>query len=441
MKKKNKERIVALAIATGLFAAGFAGGALGFKLTRIPLHKPSITTPNEDPTDDTTINEDPIIEQEPSTTLPFLQETFPDVFKPEETIPETTIPEETIPEETVVVHTNDIVYATTNVNLRTAPTMDSIIIASLEEYDTVERLAQGPEWSLVKFDDQLAFASNDYLQPTETSLETEVKHTLKNDIVITTVSLNYRKQPDKESERILTFDENTELQVLAETDNGWLLVKSNNILGYVKKDYTISMYEMLNNIYPDLVEDLTLQKVVYATQDLNVRSGASIEAEAIGLLERLESVRVYGEFGDWYLIMTNNNDFGFIHKDYTQELDEEFVIVDLDKQTLYLYNGTDQYIQTPITSGKDSTPSDKGLFKIFYKSRNTPLIGDDYNVTVDYWMNYNNGEGLHDASWRSVFGTDSYHYNGSHGCINIPPHLADDVYEYTEKGTKVLVHK
>ena len=436
MKKKNKERIVALAIAAGLFAAGFAGGALGFKLNRTPIRKPSITTPNEDPTKDATVNEDPTIEQEPSTTLPFLQETFPDVFKPEETIPETTFPEET-----VEVLRNDIVCATTDLNLRTAPTTDSIVFASLEAYDTVERLAQGPEWSLVKFDDQLAFASNNYLQQTESSVETNVEHTLRNDIAITTVNLNFRKQPDKESERILTFDENTELQVLAETDNGWLLVKSNNTLGYVKKDYTISMYEMLNNIYPNLVEDLTLQKVVYATQDLNIRSGNSTETEAIDLLERLESVRVYGEFGDWYLIMTNNHNFGFVHKDYTQELDEEFVIVDLDKQTLYLYNGIDQYIQTPVTTGKDSTPSDKGLFKIFYKSRNTPLIGDDYNVTVDYWMNYNNGEGLHDASWRSVFGTESYHYNGSHGCINIPPHLADDVYEYTEKGTKVLVHK
>ena len=159
------------------------------------------------------------------------------------------------------------------------------------------------------------------------------------------------------------------------------------------------------------------------------------------MLERLESVRVYGEFGDWYLIMTNDHTFGFIHKDYTKELEDEYVIVDIDQQTLNLYNGTDQYIQTPVTTGKDSTPSDKGLFKIYYKSLNTPLIGEDYNVTVDYWMNYNNGEGLHDASWRSVFGTDSYHYNGSHGCINIPPHLADDVYEYTEVGTKVLVHK
>lgn len=432
MKQKHKERIAALAIATGIFAVGFVGGALGFKLNKSPIQKPSITTPSEDPT----VDEDLILEQEPSTTLPFLQETFPEVFKPDETIPETTIPEEI-----VQLQKNDIVCATANLNLRTSPSTNGLIIGNLEIYDTIERLAQGPEWSLVKFNEQLAFASNNYLQTTESSVETNIEHELRNDIAITTSRLNFRKQPNIDSERILTFEENTELQVLAETDNGWLLVKSNNVLGYVSKEYTISMYEMLNNIYPDLVEDMTLQKVVYATQDLNVRSGNSIETEAIDLLERLESVRVYGEFGDWYLIMTNNHTFGFVHKVYTKELDEEFVIVDLDQQKLYLYNGTDQYIQTPVTTGKDSTPSDKGLFKIYYKSRNTPLIGDDYNVTVDYWMNYNNGEGLHDASWRSVFGTNSYHTNGSHGCINIPPHLADDVYEYTQIGTKVLVHK
>mgnify|MGYP003299404946 FL=1 len=422
MKKKNK-KIAALVIAAGLFVGGYAGG---YYLNRQPIQKPAVTTPQDDTKDEPTINEDPIIEQEQSTTLPWLEETFPEVFQPEETEP---------------VLKNDVMFATTNLNLRTSPSTNGLIIGNLEVYDVVERLAQGPEWSLVKFRDQLAFANNNYLEPTNSTNEVEVEHELKNDVVITTSRLNFRTQPDKKSDRILTFEENTELQVLAETDNGWLLVKSNNVLGYVSKDYTISMHEMLNNIYPDLVEDLTLQKVVYATQDLNIRSGNSIETEAIGILERLESVRVYGEFGDWYLIMTNDHNFGFIHKSYTKELDEEFVIVDLDKQTLYLYNGTDQYIQTPITSGKDSTPSDKGLFKIYYKSRNTPLIGDDYNVTVDYWMNYNNGEGLHDASWRSVFGTESYHTNGSHGCINIPPHLADDVYEYTQVGTKVLVHK
>ena len=429
MKKKNT-KVAALAIAAGIFLGGYTGG---FIMSKILPQKPAITTPQDDSKDNT--NNDPTLE-ETSETLEWLEETFPEVFKPEETVPETTIPEEIIKNPT-----NAMVFATTNINLRTSPSTNGLIIGNLEIYDVVERLAQGQDWSLVKFNDQLAFAHNNYLELSNSTNEVEVEHELKNDIVLTTARLNFRKGPTKDSDRILTFEENTELQVLAETDNGWLLVKSNNQLGYVSKEYTISMHEMLNNMYPELVEDLTLQKVVYATQNLNIRSGNSIETEAIDLLEKLESVRVYGEFGDWYLIMTNNHNFGFIHKDYTKELTEEYVIVDLDKQTLYLYNGTDQYIQTPVTTGKDSTPSDKGLFKIFYKSKNTPLIGDDYNVTVDYWMNYNNGEGLHDASWRSVFGTDSYHYNGSHGCINIPPHLADDVYEYTEVGTKVLVHK
>ena len=56
-------------------------------------------------------------------------------------------------------------------------------------------------------------------------------------------------------------------------------------------------------------------------------------------------------------------------------------------------------------------------------------------------MRYNGGEGLHDARWRSVFGTENYHTGGSHGCINIPPYLADDIYYNTSYKTKVLVHK
>lgn len=437
MKKKNR-RFTAGLLALGIFLSGFTGG---YVVRKTAIYRESLSSTKENPENDTNKNEDPIIEEEPTNTLPWLEETKQETTFTEETTPETTIPEETYQEETIPVLENDLMYATSNLNLRTSPSTAGYIIGNLETYDTVERLAAGPDWSLVKFDNQLAFANNNYLEPTNTTNEVDVEHELKNDIVLTTCSLNFRTQPDKESDRILTFDENTELQVLAETDNGWLLVKSNNILGYVKKEYTISLFEMLNNIYPGLLNELSLQKVVYATNELNIRSGNSTETEAIDKLERFESVRVFGEYDDWYLIMTNDHTFGFVYKEYTKELDEEFVIVDLDKQTLYLYNGNDQYIQTPITSGKDSTPSDKGLFKIYYKSLNTPLIGDDYNVTVEYWMNYNNGEGLHDGWWRKEFGTNSYHTNGSHGCINIPPSLADDVYEYTKVGTKVLVHK
>ena len=50
-------------------------------------------------------------------------------------------------------------------------------------------------------------------------------------------------------------------------------------------------------------------------------------------------------------------------------------------------------------------------------------------------------EGLHDAPWRDVFGTQDYKVNGSNGCINIPPEITDEIYETVETGTKVLVYK
>ena len=56
-------------------------------------------------------------------------------------------------------------------------------------------------------------------------------------------------------------------------------------------------------------------------------------------------------------------------------------------------------------------------------------------------MPFNGGIGLHDASWRSKFGGNIYVNNGSHGCVNIPPEYADDIFEIVNKGTKVLVQK
>jgi len=73
----------------------------------------------------------------------------------------------------------------------------------------------------------------------------------------------------------------------------------------------------------------------------------------------------------------------------------------------------------------------------------TSLVSEEYgyNQPVDYWMPFNGGIGLHDASWRSKFGGEIYIKDGSHGCVNIPPKYADDVFGYVNIGTKVLVHR
>lgn len=82
-----------------------------------------------------------------------------------------------------------------------------------------------------------------------------------------------------------------------------------------------------------------------------------------------------------------------------------------------------------------------GKFEIIEKVEDTYLTGADYRSHVNYWMKFYRGCGLHDADWRSKFGGKIYETSGSHGCVNIPPEYADDVYEIVDIGTKVLVHK
>ena len=56
-------------------------------------------------------------------------------------------------------------------------------------------------------------------------------------------------------------------------------------------------------------------------------------------------------------------------------------------------------------------------------------------------MQFYEGYGLHDATWRSnyEFGGDTYWYSGSHGCVNLPYYAAESLYFMVSRGTYVLV--
>ena len=56
---------------------------------------------------------------------------------------------------------------------------------------------------------------------------------MKSDLVITTTNLNFRRYLSTDSEIITTFTDNLELEVLAELNNGWILVRNNGIICYV----------------------------------------------------------------------------------------------------------------------------------------------------------------------------------------------------------------
>ena len=85
---------------------------------------------------------------------------------------------------------------------------------------------------------------------------------------------------------------------------------------------------------------------------------------------------------------------------------------------------------------------------IYNKERNRVLRGTkqpngkyEYESPVSYWMPFNKGIGLHDASWRSTFGRDIYINSGSHGCINLPTGFAGSLYSQIYVNLPVVVYR
>ena len=84
----------------------------------------------------------------------------------------------------------------------------------------------------------------------------------------------------------------------------------------------------------------------------------------------------------------------------------------------------------------------KGVFQINYKQRNRVLRGSQrlYASFVNYWMPFDAGIGLHDATWRGQFGGTIYKSSGSHGCVNLPLSFAKKLYKRVYAGETVYVH-
>ena len=125
------------------------------------------------------------------------------------------------------------------------------------------------------------------------------------------------------------------------------------------------------------------------------------------------------------------------------DIGDSYVEVDLTAQKVWLYKDGKKLLETDCVSGTEGTSrkTPGGVYAIFYKQSPAVLTGPDYASPVDYWMPFNGGVGLHDATWRSSFGGEIYKTNGSHGCINLPWEAAKTIYETVEIGYPVVCYR
>ena len=127
-----------------------------------------------------------------------------------------------------------------------------------------------------------------------------------------------------------------------------------------------------------------------------------------------------------------------------------YIDVDLSEQHVYFYDDSGNLAwESDCISGKPDGEHDTvpGVWTILDKKSPSKLIGYEnghkiYEQEVQYWMPFENvGIGLHDADWQPGFGGTMYADGyGSHGCVNLPPSKAAELYNLVQVGDVVSCH-
>ncbi len=120
------------------------------------------------------------------------------------------------------------------------------------------------------------------------------------------------------------------------------------------------------------------------------------------------------------------------------------IVVNRTTQTLEAYDGDALFLQSPVSTGLDLTPTPRGIFHIYRKTPSRYMQGPLPGISDQYydlpgvpWNLYFTQEGgaIHGAYWHDKFGEE-----WSHGCVNLPLDSARTLYQWADIGTPVYVH-
>ena len=119
------------------------------------------------------------------------------------------------------------------------------------------------------------------------------------------------------------------------------------------------------------------------------------------------------------------------------------IVVDLVGEMLYAYDGATLFMQQPISTGLELTPTLPGTFRVYKKIPDSYMQGPVPGLSSQYydlpgvpWDLYftNDGNAIHGSYWHDHFGKP-----WSHGCVNLPIEQAKILYKWADLGTPVIV--
>ncbi|MGN1372196.1 MAG: C39 family peptidase [Candidatus Coprovivens sp.] len=307
-------------------------------------------------------------------------------------------------------------YTTQSEPLKSGTSENHKTITNLEINSQITRiLSTGNGWDLVKSNNYIGYIKTNNLSYTKEidKEESSITYYKQNDIVITNQQADLKISPTNSSETIINIDEKSELEVLATTDYNWLLVRYNGLIGYIAKENTISLLEKAQQLYPELnLNNLKAMKTIYIISNTEFRSGNGVEFPSLYQLERYETTRVLAEYNDWYFVLTNENNFGFIAKSDTKEIKEKEIIIDKSSNKLYYYIDGERAYTIPANNIKKIISPQNGFYSILGKKRDLVLFDQQ-------------------IGWHSIFDNSNSKLNS----------FARIIYNDIQTDERVLIHK
>jgi hypothetical protein len=157
--------------------------------------------------------------------------------------------------------------------------------------------------------------------------------------------------------------------------------------------------------------------------------------------------RVLGDLfvadGDYLTVFT---DEGLIREEQNHATTSKRIVVDISEEMLYAFDGDILFMKEPISTGLEFTPTPLGTFSVFKKTPTRYMQGPiPGSVSTQYydlpgvpWDLYftEGGSVIHGAYWHNRFGQP-----WSHGCVNLPPQKAKELYLWAPIGIHVIVQK
>ncbi len=121
------------------------------------------------------------------------------------------------------------------------------------------------------------------------------------------------------------------------------------------------------------------------------------------------------------------------------------IVIDVSQEKLTAYDGTTVVMQQDISAGLEDTPTPLGTFWVYRKTPDSYMQGPIEGLSDQYydlpgvpWDLYftKDGGAIHGAYWHNHFGQE-----WSHGCVNLPPEAAKELYAWADLGTPVVVKR